>query len=95
MAGENGGGAFVLVYLISVLIIGFSIMLAEMLIGYLGKGDTVTSFENLAPEKNEKTLAFCRISSIYSTSHYVILLCGYWLDTQLCRTLILCSSFNV
>ena len=58
MAGENGGGAFVFIYLITVLIIGFSIMLAEMLIGYLGKGDTVTSFENLAPAKSKKLWRF-------------------------------------
>ena len=50
IAGEYGGGAFVLVYLITVLLIGFSIMIAEMLIGYLGRKDGVTSFEDLAPK---------------------------------------------
>jgi len=50
ITGENGGGAFVLIYLITVLIIGFSIMIAEMLIGYLGKKNCVTSFEELAPK---------------------------------------------
>lgn len=50
IAGEFGGGAFVLVYLITVLLIGFSIMIAEMLIGYMGRKDTVTSFEELAPK---------------------------------------------
>ena len=49
IAGEYGGGAFVLVYLVTVMLIGFSIMIAEMLIGYLGRSDTVTSFEKLAP----------------------------------------------
>jgi NSS family neurotransmitter:Na+ symporter len=49
IAGEYGGGAFVLIYLITVLMIGFSIMIAEMLIGYMGRKDTVTSFEDLAP----------------------------------------------
>ena len=49
IAGEYGGGAFVLVYLFTVLLIGFSIMIAEMLIGYMGRRDTVTSFELLAP----------------------------------------------
>jgi NSS family neurotransmitter:Na+ symporter len=49
ITGEYGGGAFVLVYLLTVLLIGFSIMIAEMLIGYMGRKDTVTSFENLAP----------------------------------------------
>ena len=49
ITGEYGGGAFVFIYLITVLLIGFSIMIAEMLIGYLGRRDTVTSFEELAP----------------------------------------------
>ena len=49
IAGEYGGGAFVLIYLLTVLLIGFSIMIAEMLIGYLGRKDGVTSFEDLAP----------------------------------------------
>ena len=49
ITGEYGGGAFVLVYLITVALIGFSLMIAEMLIGYKGRKDTVTSFETLAP----------------------------------------------
>ena len=54
IAGEYGGGAFVLIYLLTVLLIGFSIMIAEMLIGYLGRKDTVTSFEELAPHHKSK-----------------------------------------
>jgi NSS family neurotransmitter:Na+ symporter len=50
ITGEHGGGAFVFVYLITVVLIGFSIMIAEMLIGYLGRKDTVSSFEELAPK---------------------------------------------
>jgi len=53
IAGVYGGGAFVLVYLLTVLLIGFSIMIAEMLIGYLGRKDTVSSFEILAPKHKE------------------------------------------
>jgi len=51
ITGEYGGGAFVLIYLLTVFLIGFSIMIAEMLIGYLGRSDTVSSFEKLAPRK--------------------------------------------
>jgi len=49
ITGENGGGAFVFVYLITVLMIGFTLMIAEMLIGYLGRSDSVSNFEKLAP----------------------------------------------
>jgi len=52
MAGEYGGGAFVLVYLLTILFVGFSILIAEILIGYLGRKDAVASFEELAPKKN-------------------------------------------
>ncbi len=54
IAGEYGGGAFVLIYLATVLLIGFSIMIAEMLIGYLGRKDTVSSFEELAPRHKHR-----------------------------------------
>jgi len=50
ITGENGGGAFVFVYLITVLVIGFTLMISEMLIGYLGRKDSVTNFESLAPQ---------------------------------------------
>ncbi len=50
ITGIYGGGAFVLIYLFTVLLIGFSVMIAEMLIGYMGRKDGVTSFEELAPK---------------------------------------------
>ena len=53
ITGEYGGGAFVLIYLFTVLLIGFSILIAEMLIGYLGRRDTVSSFEELAPRNKQ------------------------------------------
>jgi NSS family neurotransmitter:Na+ symporter len=65
ITGEYGGGAFVLVYLITVLTIGFSIMIAEMLIGYLGRMDAAKSFEKLAP-KNAKTWRLAGMMGIWS-----------------------------
>ncbi len=53
ITGEYGGGAFVFVYLITIAFIGITILIAEMLIGYLGEANSVTSFEKLAP-KNKK-----------------------------------------
>ena len=49
ITGEYGGGAFVMVYLFTVMLIGFSIMIAELLIGYLSRRDALTAFEELAP----------------------------------------------
>ena len=49
ITGEYGGGAFVLVYLVTILFIGVSLLIAEMLIGKKGGEDAVGSFEVLAP----------------------------------------------
>lgn len=48
MVAEQGGGAFVLIYLFTIVFVGISVLIAEMLIGYLGRGDVGQSFEVLA-----------------------------------------------
>lgn len=49
VAGENGGGAFLLVYLLIVLALGVPLVVAELAIGKRGAADAVTAFEVLAP----------------------------------------------
>jgi NSS family neurotransmitter:Na+ symporter len=44
---ENGGGGFVLVYLLSVIFLGFPIMVAEILIGRRAQASPVPAFEKL------------------------------------------------
>ncbi|GAB4146909.1 MAG: sodium-dependent transporter [Sphingomonadales bacterium] len=39
VVGENGGGAFVIVYLAAVALVGFPIMMAELMIGRRGRGN--------------------------------------------------------
>lgn len=50
MAGSQGGSAFVLVYLFCVLIIGFPLLMAEILIGRRGRGNPVSAMLNVAEE---------------------------------------------
>ncbi len=50
ITGENGGGAFVLVYLICITLIGIPIMVAEVLIGRRGRQSPVNSMRYLAGE---------------------------------------------
>ena len=88
ITGENGGGAFVFVYLITVLLIGFTLMISEMLIGYLGRKDSVTNFESLAPQHKAlwkyggfMSLAGLFIMIFYSpvigwTFHFILLSLG-------------------
>ena len=50
MAGENGGGAFVLVYLICIALIGVPIMMAEILLGRRGRQSPINTMATLAGE---------------------------------------------
>jgi len=51
IAGQNGGGAFVLVYLVCVIVIGMPVMMSEILIGRRGRRNPVATMELLGREE--------------------------------------------
>ena len=51
IAGENGGGAFVLIYLLCIAVIGIPIMMAEVLIGRRGRQSPINTMRDLAHEE--------------------------------------------
>lgn len=51
LAQENGGGAFLLVYICCIFILGLPVMLAEFSLGRAGRSDAVGAFKNLTPNK--------------------------------------------
>ena len=89
MAGEYGGGAFVLVYLVCILLIGVPIMVAEILIGRRGRSSPANSMAYLAKdekdaeEKNKMAYEYYkRFDNIDSSIGYGINILqtsqGYW-----------------
>jgi NSS family neurotransmitter:Na+ symporter len=50
ITGENGGGAFVLVYLLCIFAIGIPIMIAEIMLGRRGRQSPVNTMRDLAKE---------------------------------------------
>ena len=55
MAGTNGGGAFVLIYLACILIIGLPIMMAEIVIGRRASSSPVNSMKSAALDSNRSS----------------------------------------
>src|SRR6056297_1997961 len=49
VAGENGGGAFIIIYLIFIIAIGVPVMLSEFTIGRSAQRNAFGSFKKLAP----------------------------------------------
>lgn len=52
ITGENGGGAFVLVYLACIAVAGLPVMLAEVLLGRKGRMSPIGTMKTLAAENN-------------------------------------------
>ena len=50
ITGENGGGAFVLTYLVCIALIGIPIMMAEIMLGRRGRQSPINTMETLAME---------------------------------------------
>ncbi|WP_040724911.1 sodium-dependent transporter [Thiomicrorhabdus sp. Kp2] len=50
ITGENGGGAFVLVYLACILLIGIPVLLSELALGRAGKANPVQAMANVSRE---------------------------------------------
>ncbi|BBB46840.1 sodium-dependent transporter [Pelolinea submarina] len=50
LTGSNGGAAFLIVYIICTILVGFPILVAEHMLGRKGRGDAVSTFENVAPK---------------------------------------------
>ena len=56
VAGDNGGGAFVLVYLVCIFVIGVPIMASEILIGRAGRRSPVNSVRSIAADSGANPL---------------------------------------
>lgn len=52
MAGHNGGAPFVLIYLLAILLVGIPLMIAEILLGRMGRQSPINTMAKLAIESN-------------------------------------------
>lgn len=76
VTGEYGGGAFVIVYLITALFIGIFVLIAELLIGKMGQSDAVSMFENLAIKNKKlwKWAGFVVVLPLLILSYYSVVI---------------------
>jgi NSS family neurotransmitter:Na+ symporter len=72
LAGENGGGAFVLVYIGFVVLLGLPLVLSEIMLGRAGGEDAIGSVENVAKESGVST-NWKGLGALQITSGFLIL----------------------
>lgn len=56
ITGENGGGAFVIVYLVCVVVVGLPVMIAEMVLGRRGRRNPIGTMKLLSEEESRSSL---------------------------------------
>ncbi|QCU90203.1 sodium-dependent transporter [Thiomicrorhabdus sediminis] len=75
ITGENGGGAFVLVYLGCILLVGLPVLLSELVLGRAGKANPVQAMQYHA--KNNKASKFWTFIGINGALGSALIFCFY------------------
>ncbi len=78
VAGNSGGGVFVLVYLILVLLLGFTIILAEMSLGRYAKRSTVGAFGKIG--EKWKIVGYLGVAAAFIILSYYGVLGGWVME---------------
>lgn len=79
-AQENGGGAFLLVYLLCVLILGIPVMVAETSLGRSGRSDAMGCFKNLSPNTKWWIGGLLAVITSYILMSYYMVVAGWTLE---------------
>lgn len=77
VVGQNGGALFVLVYILAVAFIGFSVMLAELVIGRYSRKNPAGAFEFIKPGSLWKLIGYFGILTAVCILSYYAVIAGW------------------
>lgn len=80
LAGENGGGAFLIVYLIAILAIGIPAMLSELIIGRKARSNPYRAFKSLAPKQAWFIIGIMGIGAAFLILAFYTTVAGWTLE---------------
>lgn len=80
VAGENGGGAFLLTYLAFVLLIGVPAMLSEFVVGRKAQRNPVGAFRRLAPGSAWPAVGFIGVAAAFTILAFYTTVAGWTLE---------------
>lgn len=78
--GENGGAAFIIIYLGCVLLMGIPIMIAEFLIGRRSRSNTAGAYQRLAPGTQWKWVGRMGVLAGFLILSYYTVVAGWTLE---------------
>lgn len=77
MVGTNGGGAFILIYLLSVLLVSVPVMISEFYIGRRSRSNPVGAFEKLKAPKFFKTIGYLGVIATFFIMFFYSAVAGW------------------
>lgn len=77
ITGKNGGGAFVLLFIVSLLLVGLPVLLGELAIGRGGRGDAISAFKTLSQKKKWGVLGFISVLAAFFILTYYTAIAGW------------------
>lgn len=86
ITGENGGAAFILVYLICIFLIGIPVMISELVIGRKGQSNAVNSFEKIKPNSPWKFTGVLGVGTAFIILSFYSTIAG-WIFAYISRAI--------
>ena len=80
MAGENGGAAFIVIYVVCVLLLGIPCMLSEFIIGRRGSSNTFRAYATLGQGKAWKYIGLLGVVTGFLITGYYAVVSGWCLQ---------------
>lgn len=77
---SNGGAAFLLVYILCVLLLGVPVMLAEFSLGRAGRSDAIGAFRRLSPKSRWWVIGVLAVLASYLINCYYMVVAGWTLE---------------
>ena len=84
LVGDNGGAAFILIYIICILLVGIPIMVGEFVIGRHTQSNMIEAFRQLAPGKWWRIIGVMGIGVAFIILSYYIVVSGWTLYYAYC-----------
>lgn len=80
MTGQNGGAAFILIYVGCVLLLGIPCMVSEFIVGRRGAANTARAYSNLANGKAWKYIGYMSVCTGFLITSYYAVVSGWCLQ---------------
>lgn len=85
ITGKNGGGAFLIVYLLCIIVVGMPLMISEFILGRKTQANAAGAFEKLKPKSKWKFAGYLGILTAFIILSYYAVIAG-WLFSYITRS---------